>query len=193
MLNRNVAQSERATALARQLEGRGLSLVFEGTPIKVFLRVADGRIALTTRAEGEADATLSGSPMSLLSLVGPGAEDRLRGSSIHIAGDAEVAQRFRDLLRHAQPDFEDELSRVVGDVAAHQVANIARSLFDWGRKAADSFSTNVAEYLQEEGRDVPARVEVEEFLEAVDQLREATDRFEARLSRVESRTRQCAD
>jgi ubiquinone biosynthesis accessory factor UbiJ len=190
MLNRNVAQSERASALARQLEGRGLSLVFEGTPLTFCFHVADGRIALDTRDAGEVDATLSGSPISLLSLVGPAAEDRLRGSSIRIAGDAEVAQRFRELLQQAQPDFEEELSRVVGDVAAHQVANIARNFFDWGRKAADSFSTNVAEYLQEEGRDVPARVEVEEFLEAVDQLREATDRFDARLSRVESRARQ---
>ena len=190
MLNRNVAQSERASALARQLEGRGLSLVFEGTPLTFCFRVADGRIALDTRDAGEVDATLSGSPLSLLSLVGPGAEDRLRGSSIRIAGDAEVAQRFRELLQQAQPDFEEELSRVVGDVAAHQMANIARGFFGWGRKAAESFSTNVAEYLQEEGRDVPARVEVEEFLEAVDQLREAADRLDARLSRLESRARQ---
>ena len=189
LLTRNIAQSERASALARQLEGRGLSLVFEGTPLRFCCRVADGRIALDTRDAGEVDATLSGSPISLLSLVGPGAEDRLRGSSIRIAGDAEVAQRFRELLQQAQPDFEEELSRVVGDVAAHQVANIARNFFDWGRKAADSFSTNVAEYLQEEGRDVPARVEVEEFLEAVDQLREAADRLDARLSRVESRAK----
>jgi ubiquinone biosynthesis protein UbiJ len=190
LLNRNVAQSERASALAQQLEGRALALVLEGTPITLFFRVADGRIAIDTRDAGESDATLSGSPISLLSLVGPGAEDRLRGSSIRIAGDAEVAQRFRDVLQHARPDFEEELSRVVGDVAAHQVANIARTFFDWGRKAADSFSTNVAEYLQEEGRDVPSRVEVEEFLEAVDQLRETTDRLDARLSRVESRARQ---
>ena len=193
MLNRNVAQSERASALARQLEGRGLSLVFEGTPLAISFRVADGRISLGTRDTGEADATLTGSPISLLSLVGPGAEDRLRGSSIRIAGDAEIAQRFRDLLQHSQPDFEEELSRVVGDVAAHQVANIARGFFDWGRKAADSFSTNVAEYLQEEGRDVPSRVEVEEFLEAVDHLREATDRLDARLSRAESRARQSTE
>ena len=190
MLNRNVAQSERASALAQQLEARALSLVLEGTPVTLFFRVADGCIAIDTRDAGEADATLSGSPISLLSLVGPGAEDRLRGSSIRIAGDAEVAQRFRDLLQHAQPDFEEELSRVVGDVAAHQVANVCRGFFGWGRKAADSFSTNVAEYLQEEGRDVPTRVEVEEFLEAVDQLREATDRLDARLSRAESRSGQ---
>ena len=189
MLNRNVAQSERASALARQLEGRGLSLVFEGTSLAVSFRVADGRITLDTRDAGGVDATLSGSPISLLSLVGPGAEDRLRGSSIRIAGDAEVAQRFRDLLQHSRPDFEEELSRVVGDVAAHQVANVVRNAFDWSRKAADSLSSNVAEYLQEEGRDVPSRVEVEEYLEAVDQLREATDRFDARLSRAESRLR----
>ncbi len=189
MLSRNVAQSERASVLARQLEGRALALVLEGTPITLCFRVADGHIAIDTRDASAADATLSGSPISLLSLVGPGAEDRLRGSAIRIAGDAEVAQRFRGLLQQAQPDFEEELSRVVGDVAAHQVANIARGFLDWGRKAADSFSTNVAEYLQEEGRDVPSRVEVEEFLEAVDQLREATDRLDARLSRAESRAK----
>ena len=98
-----------------------------------------------------------------------------------------LAQRFQGLLQLAQPDFEEELARVIGDVAAHQVANVARGFLDWGRKAADSFSQNVAEYLQEEGRDVPTRVELEEFLESVDHLRSDADRLEARLSRLESR------
>jgi ubiquinone biosynthesis protein UbiJ len=192
LLNRNVAQSSRAAALAAQLEGRALALVLEGTPLTLFFKVAAGHIAIETRHQADADATLSGSPLSLLSLVGPGAEDRLRGAAIRIAGDAEIAQRFRDLLRHAQPDFEEELSRLVGDVAAHQLADFARGLLGWGRKAADSLSGNVAEYLQEEGRDLPTRVEVEEFLEGVDELREATDRFDARLCQAESRNRQAS-
>jgi ubiquinone biosynthesis protein UbiJ len=187
ILNRNVAQSSRARTAAERLEGRVLALTLEGTPLTLFFRVVEGRIAIDTQHEGVADASLSGTPLSLLSMVGPGAEERLRGSGIRIAGDAEVAQRFRELLQHAQPDFEEELSRVIGDVAARQVANIARGFFDWGRKAAGSLSMNVAEYLQEEGRDVPARVELDEFLEAVDQLREAADRLEARLARLESR------
>jgi ubiquinone biosynthesis accessory factor UbiJ len=186
VLNRNVAQSNRASALTAQLDGRTLSLVLEGTPLTLHFRVADGRIAIDSGQPGDADASLSGSPLALLSLAGPGAEDRLRGSSIRIAGDAEVAQRFRDLLQQAQPDFEEELSRVVGDVAAHRVAGLARDIFDWGRKAAGSLSTSVAEYLQEESRDLPTRVEVEEFLEAVDRLRESADRLEARLARLES-------
>jgi ubiquinone biosynthesis protein UbiJ len=186
VLNRNVAQSNRASALTAQLDGRTLSLVLEGTPLTLYFRVADGRIAIDSGQSGDADASLSGSPLALLSLAGPGAEDRLRGSAIRIAGDAEVAQRFRDLLQQAQPDFEEELSRVVGDVAAHRVAGLARGLLDWGRKAAGSLSTSVAEYLQEESRDLPTRIEVEEFLEAVDRLRESADRFEARLARLES-------
>jgi ubiquinone biosynthesis accessory factor UbiJ len=187
ILNRNVAQSGRARAAAEQLEGRVLALALEGTPLTLYFRVADGRVAIETRHEGVADASLAGTPLALLSMAGPGAEERLRGSGIRISGDAEVAQRFRELLQHAQPDFEEELSRVVGDVAARQVANLARGIFDWGRKAADSLSVSVAEYLQEEGRDVPTRVELDEFLESVDQLRDATDRIEARLARLESR------
>lgn len=186
LLNRNVAQSSRARAAAERLEGRVLSLVLEGTPLTLFFRINDGSVAIGTRHEGEVDASISGTPLAMLSMAGPGAEERFRGSGIRIAGDAEVAQRFRELLQHAQPDFEEELARVVGDVAAHQVANLARGFLDWGRKAAGSLSMNVAEYLQEEGRDVPTRVELDEFLESVDQLRDATDRLEARLARLES-------
>ncbi len=189
VLNRNVAQSTRATSLATQLDGRVLALALEGTPVTLYFKVGDGRIAIDTRHDGPADAQLAGTPLSLLSLAGRGAADRMRGAGIRIEGDAEVAQRFQGLLQQAQPDFEEELSRVVGDVAAHQVANLARGVLDWGRKAADSFSQNVAEYLQEEGHDVPTRVELEEFLEAVDHLREAADRLEARLARLESHRR----
>ena len=46
---------------------------------------------------------------------------------------------------------------------------------------------NIAEYLQEEGRDLVNRTELEEFLHGVDQLRETGDRVEARLGRLEAR------
>jgi ubiquinone biosynthesis protein UbiJ len=76
---------------------------------------------------------------------------------------------------------------LIGDVAARQVAGFARGLLDWGRKAGDSLATNVSEYLQEEGRDLPTRTETEEFLADVDRLRDDAERLEARLARLESR------
>ena len=188
-LNRNVVDSRKAKSLARQLDGKVMSLVAQGTPFAIHFKVNDGRFALASRHEGPADATLSGTPLSLLALAGPAAEDSLRGASVRIEGDDEIAQKFRELLGLAQPDAEEELARVIGDVAARQVANAARGFIDWGRKASAAFATNVAEYLQEEGRDVPVRLEIEEFLESVDHLREATDRLEARIARLEAKRR----
>ena len=43
-------------------------------------------------------------------------------------------------------------------------AMLARSALGFARRARDTFAQNVAEYLQEEGRDVPSRTEAEEFL-----------------------------
>ena len=56
VLNRNVAQSTRATSLAAQLDGRVLALALEGTPVTLYLKVGDGRIAIDTRHDGVADA-----------------------------------------------------------------------------------------------------------------------------------------
>ncbi len=187
ILNRNVGDSRRAQALVRQLDGRVMSLTVEGTPLAFFFRADGGRLAITSRHDGAADASLSGTPLALLSLAGPTGEGALRGGGVRIEGDAEVAQKFRDLLSEAQPDFEEELARTIGDVAARRVANVARDLLGWGRKAAGSFTGSVVEYLQEEGRDVPTRIEVDEFLEDVDRLRDDTERLEARLARLEAR------
>jgi ubiquinone biosynthesis protein UbiJ len=187
LLNRNIADSRRAQALCRQLDGRVVSLAVQGTPVTLHFKADGGRIALAPRHDGAADASLSGTPIALLALAGPRAERALRGGGVRIEGDAEVAQKFQELLRQAKPDVEEELARVIGDVAAHRVARFARGLLDWGRRTGGSFAGTVAEFLQEEGRDVPTRTEVEEFLAGVDGLRDDVERLEARLSRLESR------
>ncbi len=188
-LNRNVAQSRKAKSLARQLDGRVLSLAANGTPVKIYLRASDGRVGLAARHDGTVDASLSGTPVALISLAGRQAENTLRAGGVRIEGDAEVAQKFRELLAEAQPDAEEELARVVGDVAAHQISNVARGLLGWGRRTTSAFAGNVAQYLQEEGRDLPSRVEVDEFIDAVDELRDASERLEARLTRLAARRR----
>jgi ubiquinone biosynthesis protein UbiJ len=82
ILNRNVAESRRAQALARQLDGRVMSLTVEGTPLAFFFRAEGGRLAITSRHDGAADASLSGTPIALLALAGPKAEGALRKALI---------------------------------------------------------------------------------------------------------------
>lgn len=185
VLNRNIAASSAARALCRRLDAKVMALHIEGMPLSIYFKANGEQMSLDTKHEGEANATLSGTPLSLLRMAGPAPETALRTGSVHIHGDAEIAQTFSELLKRARPDLEEELSRVIGDVAAHQVGNVARSALGFARRAADTFAQNVSEYLQEEGRDAPSRTESDEFISGVDRLRDDVDRFEARLSLLE--------
>jgi len=187
VLNRNIADSSTARALCRRLQGKVLSVRFSNVPFGISFRSDGERMSLDTSAPDMANATLTGTPFSLMQLASPKPEAALRSGAVHIEGDAEVAQTFSELLKHARPDLEEELSRVIGDVAAHQVGNVARSALSFGKRAADTFALNVAEYLTEEGRDLPTRVEADEFIAGVDKLRDDVERLEARLARLESR------
>lgn len=190
LLNRHIAASSKACALATGLEGRSLELRVSHTPLRLRFTAVAGRLTVRFADEGEAAAVVEGTPLSLAALAGPDAEERVRAGGVRITGDAETAGSFRGLFSAARPDFEEELSRLTGDVAAHHLARAARDAFSFGQRVVDTFARNVGEYLAEEGREVPARTELEALLGGVDRLREDVDRFEARLARVESaRTR----
>lgn len=185
VLNRNIAASAAARALCRRLDAKVLALHVDGMPLSIYFKSDGEQMSLDTQFDGTPNATLSGTPLSLLRMAGPAPEAAVRGGSVHIHGDAEVAQTFSELLKQARPDLEEELSRVVGDVAAHHVGNAARSALSFVRKAADTFAQNISEYLQEEGRDAPSRTEADEFISGVDKMRDDVERFEARLALLE--------
>jgi len=183
LLNRGIAASVDARKRCRGLEGRSFRMELEG--LGVGFTLTSGGESVTLSAEPEADARLAGRPLSLARLAVTGDEELLRSKSVRITGDPIVARDFHELIRLAAPDFEEELSRLVGDVAARRLANLARGAAGWGVDAADRLSRDVAEYLQEESRDLPTRHEVEGFLDRVDGLAEAVDRLEARIGRIE--------
>jgi ubiquinone biosynthesis protein UbiJ len=190
VLNRNVAASTPARELLKQLAGRSFAVEAGAPPAPVLrIRIAAEETGLRVASADAlpADATVAGTPLSLLALLRGDAQSRLASGGASIRGDAETARAFEQLLRHARPDLEEELAGVIGDGPAYAVARFARDTLAWGRQAADSLARNVGEYLREEGRDVPAHAELEHFHAAVDRLREDVDRAEARLKLLEAR------
>lgn len=188
LLNRNIASSAAARSVCQRLNAKVLALHVDGLPLSIYCKSLGERMELSTSYDGTPDATLSGTALAFMRLVGPQPEAAIRGGSVHIQGDAEVAQTFSELIKHARPDLEEELSRVIGDVAAHQVGTAARSMLSFAQRAASTFAQNVSEYLQEEGRDVPSRTEADEFITDVDRLRDDVERLEARIAEIERRS-----
>lgn len=185
ILNRNIAASRRARALLAELQGRSMELRFAATPVRIRLAAAADSLTVTSPGGETADAVIEGTPLSFLRLAAGDAARSVRAGGMEVRGDAEVAEGFRRLLEAARPDFEEELSRLTGDAPAHYAARFAREAVDFGRRAGDILARNVAEYLTEESRDLPVRIEADEFIEGVDRLRESVDRLEARIAAAE--------
>jgi ubiquinone biosynthesis protein UbiJ len=122
-------------------------------------------------------------------LRGGGAASAQVKSSVQIRGDAEIANLYRELFTAARPDLEEELSRWVGDLPARHLSQLARSVRTWARRARRTAGENIAEYLQEEGRDLVTQPEMEEFLRGVDAVRDGAERVEARLKGLEQRAK----
>lgn len=192
LLNRGIAASTQATALARRLQGRSLQVDVDGIA-RIRAQVFGGRLALLAPDDSSpADATVTGSPLALLRMVRAAmSADRAPPSAqptpAQIRGDAEVADLYRQLFMLARPDPEEELSRLIGDMPARRLSTLAGHALTWARRARRTAGENLAEYLQEESRDLVNKPELDEFLSGVDDLRETTDRIEARLSRLEQR------
>ena len=76
------------------------------------------------------------------------------------------------------------MSRVTGDVVAHQVGRRGRQFAAYLEDGAETAQANISEYLTEEARLLPTRIEAEDFFQDVDTLGDATERLAARLERL---------
>jgi ubiquinone biosynthesis protein UbiJ len=169
------------------LHGRCIALALEGLDLTLyFVPAQDGRLQVMRQVEGEPDCTLAGSPVDLVRAsdkrAGPA---QLFAGRVRIDGDARTAQRFSEALADLDIDWEEQLSQLLGDVAAHQVGRGLRAMLAQARRMRDSSSQNLAEYLTEEARLLPHRYEIDEFLAEVDTLRDDVERLEARINLLE--------
>jgi len=185
VLNRNIAETTPARELATQLDGKTVAIRVRDTALAMYFVFDQDIVTLATEFDADPDVVITGSLVTLARMAGGAGAQAIRDGDIDLTGDAATAQRFQTLLDHAKPDVEEELSRVIGDVAAHQLAEFARGVGNWVRGARSTMGDNIREYLQEERRDLPTRYEVEQFSQRVGELRDDVERIAARLKRLE--------
>ena len=199
VLNRCIGESSRAGELLESLDGRSLAIVVRGlgfrlrlqslkTRLAVSVESASSGVAATAAAAADssaATATVEGTPPVLLGLLGNAGAEGFMESGAELSGDVATAEAFAELLRHARPDMEEQLSGLIGDIAAHEVAGAARRTDGWAREAGSALTMNTSEFLQEEARQLPPRVEVNAFGRDVECLRDDVERAAQRLARLE--------
>ena len=171
------------------LHGRTVGVEMAGLGLTLFFTAGEaGVLQVYGRHEGEPDCWLRGAPIDLLR-TGDRAKgaDQLFSQRVRIEGDSGLAQRFGAALGDIDIDWEEHLSRVVGDLVAHEAGTAARAARAFGQRTGRTAEQNLKEYLQEEARVLPTRYEVKELLDAIDVLRDDVERLAARVERLGSR------
>lgn len=137
---------------------------------------------------GIVDAAIHGSPMALIRLsTANNSGEAMLKSDVEIEGDMRIAEKFSAILREVDIDWEELLSRLVGDVVAHQAGQVTRNAAGWIKDTAEAMKLNTAEYLSEESGLSLAEAEISGFIDQVDDIRMGVDRLEARIKHLQGK------
>ena len=130
---------------------------------------------------------LRGTPLGMARLgLGGSTEKTLFSGDVTIDGDVETGQAFKSILDEIDIDWEEQLSKLTGDVIAHQLGNAARHARKIFRHSRNTLQKDIDEYLHEELRVLPARIETENFSADVTRINMDTERLAARIKRLQS-------
>lgn len=101
-----------------------------------------------------------------------------------IQGSANLAQALAKLIEHLRWDAEADLSRLVGDMAAHRMVAGAHTLLSSSKDKAHMLTENLLEYVTEERPVFIRRIAIADFSDLVAQLQHDLNHLEQRLQRL---------
>ncbi|MEJ2116243.1 MAG: SCP2 sterol-binding domain-containing protein [Gammaproteobacteria bacterium] len=118
--------------------------------------------------------------------VGLGADyqSMLNSGALKIEGDVEFANQLRSIFMQVDIDWEEIASKYVGDSVAYQVGLFVNKFKNYKSRSVNNFRLDLSEYLQEESRIVPTKVELDRFMGGVDELDANVQRLKARIQRL---------
>lgn len=182
-INRILALDEESPARLERLQDRQLQLDLEGVGISLYFVFSTERVDVSIDSDYESDTVVSGSPVALFAMSLPeeagswGTPD----SRVTITGDANLARDLERLFSRLDPDWEERLSGLFGDVLGHQVAAGLRAGAEQAREAATHASEMVTEFLKRADGPLVQVADVRSFADAVDETRDAVERLEAKI------------
>ena len=184
VLNRYIALDPQANI--KPLAGSVLCLDLQGTGKRVYFHFTEMDVVVNADYDDKPDVTLIASPVDIAKLFAS-KENRLLDDNVRIEGKIRVAQDVQALFSSLDIDWEEQLSKLTGDVFAHHATRVVTELSGVLKDIAKTMRLNTVEYLQEEAQVLAVPERVNYFCESVDSLAMQTDRLEARIAQLKKK------
>ncbi|WP_438971132.1 ubiquinone biosynthesis accessory factor UbiJ [Methylophaga sp.] len=185
-LNAALRQDPDTCAKLTAFEQRSIVVNIDDLNQFVHITFHQQRLQLSHNDEENTDLLISGKAFDLLKLSEH--PDNLFSSDIRIHGDVQFAKQLQDILDSFDFDWEHQLSRLTGDVIAQPLSYGIKQSLSWLRDSSRSLQMTTSEYLREEAQLLPDKIQIEDYMQAIDRLSADCDRLEARIKRLDKKT-----
>lgn len=179
VLQHLIAQNSWANEILQPFAGKAVqfNIAFASTTLVI---LENGSLAVAGETF-KPDAHVTLTPSLIMRLL---AKDESAKMQIEIEGDTHLASELAKVLTNMQWDYEEDLSKLVGDVPAYNIGQFTRQASQSVKHASINVVEMFSEYWQEENPLIAKKRHVEQFNNGVDTLRADVDRFEKKLEKL---------
>lgn len=179
ILNHLITQNSWARVELQPFSGQTVAIHLG--PAKANLTVLEnGGLAMAGESAID-DASISLSPSLALRIL---AKDAAASSQVQITGNTELAKALAKVLQGMRWDYEEDLSKIIGDIPATQANAFAKKTYSEAKSKVINVTEMLTEYWQEENPLIAKKRHVEAFVKDVDQLRDDVERLEKRIEKL---------
>ena len=175
-----------STALPRlaPLSGQVIAIHCSAPSLTLFVLPSGDGLQLASHWES-AHCSLNAPAAQLLQLLL--AQDKnsvLHHPEVKLSGDSAALLTLSQVLNDLELDWEYELSRWLGPLAAPLLAGHMRLRAHWLEQGAGQLKQHLADFLSEESAGLVGRREAHSQFDELDRLKLALDRLDARINRL---------
>ncbi|MCK5668214.1 MAG: SCP2 sterol-binding domain-containing protein [Gammaproteobacteria bacterium] len=181
MVNKVLSLDEETYDALATLEGDVVEIDVLNTDIRLFILPSVKGLTLALEHEDKADVSIKGSPAALLGMI---TAEKVGAGDVEIIGNVGMAHKLQSILKKMEVDWEEYLSQIIGDIAAHKVGNLVREMSQLAKASARTIGLDISEYLRYEKEALLDQSELDEFNHAVDKVRNDVERLQKRVERL---------
>ena len=181
-INRCLCTDLQTLARLQELEGKTVRFDINDWNLYFYIVPKHNGIELRSKISQEPDTTISGTLQNLFRIgIAQNKQHALKQHRVQFSGDAHVGIAMQQILTNIDIDWEEHLSKVIGDTPATIISKGINRALNFGKNIIDSLQRNTEEYIHHEARLSPTREELDAFYKEVTTLRNDVDRLEQKI------------
>lgn len=182
-INTALAMDPESKLRLTPLTNKVIQLSITDWNIDLYIRFDQNGAQLFAEQPSHVDTIIKGRLFGLIRVgLTKGEGSAMFEQKIEIDGDTTVGEKVRELFAKLDIDWEDHLSRLVGDNLAYHIGKGAKATLNAFKSMLDASRQSTTEYLQYEIQALPSQHEVQHLYQGIQTCRDDVERLSARIA-----------